>query len=449
MKYLNLLLIFAPIAIIGSFLHMPETWLFIASALAVIPMAGILGRATEELAVHTGPRLGGLLNATLGNAAELIITIFAIRAGLLDLVKASITGSIIGNVLLVMGASLLFGGLKNGVQRFDRTHAGVNATQLLLAVMALLIPSIFFFAHTETTGPVESLSLGTAVAMLAIYVLGLLFAFRYTGPEPELAQEVEAEHAGSWSVRNAILVLVAATVLIAWLSEILVGAVEHTTEALGISEFFIGIIVVPLVGNVAEHVVAVQAALKNKMELSMAVSVGSSLQIALFVAPVLVFLSLVMGNPLTLVFNPFEIVALFAGVLIAVFVSQDGESNWLEGAQLLGLYIDPGPGIFLCAGLRIAHVKALQIVIAHPTDSEDSMPPAQVYTISQVTAYIKSLFVSDLLMGDVWLSGEVSGFTQASSGHCYFTLKDGGAVLKAVIWRTQAARLPCPATETR
>ena len=153
MKYLNLLLIFAPIAIIGSFLHMPETWLFIASALAVIPMAGILGRATEELAVHTGPRLGGLLNATLGNAAELIITILAIRAGLLDLVKASITGSIIGNVLLVMGASLLFGGLKNGVQRFDRTHAGVNATQLLLAVMALLIPSIFFFAHTETTRP--------------------------------------------------------------------------------------------------------------------------------------------------------------------------------------------------------------------------------------------------------------------------------------------------------
>ena len=358
MKYLNLLLIFAPIAIIGSFLHMPETWLFIASALAVIPVAGILGRATEELAVHTGPRLGGLLNATLGNAAELIITIFAIRAGLLDLVKASITGSIIGNVLLVMGASLLFGGLKNGVQRFDRTHAGVNATQLLLAVMALLIPSIFFFAHTETTGPVESLSLGTAVAMLAIYVLGLLFAFRYTSPEPELAQEVEAEHAGSWSVRNAILVLLAATVLIAWLSEILVGAVEHTTEALGISEFFIGIIVVPLVGNVAEHVVAVQAACKNKMELSMAVSLGSSLQIALFVAPVLVFLSLLMGNPLTLVFNPFEIVALFAGVLIAVFVSQDGESNWLEGAQLLGLYIDPGAGVLLCAGLSTAELRS-------------------------------------------------------------------------------------------
>ena len=339
MKYLYVLLIFAPIAIIGSFLHWSETWLFVASALAVIPSAGILGRATEELAVHTGPRLGGLLNATLGNAAELIITVFAIRAGLLDLVKASITGSILGNVLLVMGFSILFGGLKNGVQRFDRAHAGMNATQLLLAVLALMIPSLFFFAHFENVGPVESLSLGTAAAMIAIYAIGLIFSFRSTNPEPALAEEVESEHAGSWSIAKAILILLAATALIAWLSEILVGAVEYTTQALGLSEFFIGIIVVPLVGNVAEHVVAVQAALKNNMELSMAVSTGSSLQIALFVAPLLVFLSLLMGNPLTLVFNQFEVVALFSGVLIAVFVSQDGETNWLEGAQLLALYV--------------------------------------------------------------------------------------------------------------
>lgn len=340
MKYLNWLLIFAPIAIIGSFVAgFSPTLLFVSSALAVVPAAGIMGRATEELAAHTGPRVGGLLNATLGNAAELIIAIFAIRAGLLDLVKASITGSILGNVLLVMGLSVLAGGLKNGAQRFDRTHAGVNATQLLLAVLALMIPSIFFFAHTETTGPVESLSLGTAVAMIAIYALGLLFAFRYTGPEPALAHEVEAEHPGRWTVRRSVAVLVAATVLIAWLSEILVGTVEHTTQALGLSEFFIGIIVVPLVGNVAEHVVAIQTAWKNKMELSMAVSIGSSLQVALFVAPVLVFVSLLLGNPLTLVFNRFEIVALFAGVLIGALVSQDGETNWLEGAQLLALYV--------------------------------------------------------------------------------------------------------------
>jgi Ca2+:H+ antiporter len=338
-KYLNLLFVFVPVAIIGELLHWSPTLIFVAAALSVIPAAGLMGRATEELAAHTGPRLGGLLNATLGNAAELIITLFAIRAGLLDLVKASITGSIIGNVLLVMGFSVLLGGLKNGVQRFERTQAGVNATQLILAVVALMIPSLFFFAHTETTGPVESLSLGTAIVMLAIYALGILFAFRFTSSEPALGLEVEAEAHSTWSTRTAVLVLLGATALIAVLSEVLVGAVAETVKTIGMSEFFIGIIVVPLVGNVAEHAVAVQTAYKNKMELSMAVSLGSSLQIALFVAPVLVFLSLLMGHPLTLVFNQFEIVALFVGVLIAAFVAQDGESNWLEGAQLLTVYV--------------------------------------------------------------------------------------------------------------
>jgi Ca2+:H+ antiporter len=338
MKYLNALLIFAPIAILGRLLGWPPTLLFVASALAVIPTAGIMGQATEELAARTGPRLGGLLNATLGNAAELIITIFAIRSGLLDLVKASITGSIIGNILLVMGMSILVGGIKNGPQRFNRTHAGVNATQLLLAVAALAIPSLFFFAHEETSGPVEWLSLGTAAAMLAIYAAGLIFGFRQTGPEPALAQATQQGHHGGWSLRRSIIFLVGATVLIAVLSKILVGAVEATVATLGVSEFFIGIIVVPLVGNVAEHTVAIQAAWKNKMELSMAVSLGSSLQIALFVAPLLVFASLFIGNPLTLVFNQFEIVALFAGSLIAALVAQDGETNWLEGAQLLGVY---------------------------------------------------------------------------------------------------------------
>lgn len=339
MKYLNVLLIFAPVAILGRILGWSPTIVFLTSALAVIPTAGLLGQATEELAVHTGPRVGGLLNATLGNAAELIITLFAIRAGLLELVKASITGSILGNILLVMGLSILAGGLKNGVQRFDRTQAGANAVQLILAVLALMIPSLFFFAHTETTGPVESLSIGTAIAMLVIYVLGLLFAFRFTNPEPELAHETQAVHHGGWPIRKSVMYLLGSTALIAVLSEVLVASVEPTVAALGVSEFFIGIIVVPLVGNVAEHLVAVQTAIKNKMELSMAVSLGSSLQIALFVAPVLVFISLIMGNPLTLVFNQFEIVALFAGSIIAAFVAMDGESNWLEGAQLLALYV--------------------------------------------------------------------------------------------------------------
>jgi len=345
-KYLNVLLIFAPIAIIGRFLDWAPTLLFISSALAVIPAAGILGQATEELAGHTGPRLGGLLNATLGNAAELIITIFAIRAGLLELVKASITGSILGNVLLVMGLSVLVGGIKNGEQRFDHTQAGVNATQLLLAVMALAIPSLFFFAHIETEGPVEWLSLGTASAMLVIYALGLIFAFRQANPEPALAHATQEAHRGGWPLSRSIGLLLASTALIAWLSEILVGTVEHTVATLGLSEFFIGIIVVPLVGNVAEHAVALQTAWKNKMELSMAVSLGSSLQIALFVAPVLVFLSLLMGHPLTLIFNQFEIVALFAGCLIAALVFEDGRTNWLEGAQLLGVYVILGLAFF-------------------------------------------------------------------------------------------------------
>jgi Ca2+:H+ antiporter len=338
MKYLSILLIFAPVAILGELLKWPPTLLFVASALAVIPAAGIMGQATEELAARTGPRLGGLLNATLGNAAELIITLFAIRSGLLELVKASITGSIIGNILLVMGLSILVGGIKNGQQRFSRTHAGVNATQLILAVAALAIPSLFFFAHEETSGPVEWLSMGTAAAMLAIYAAGLLFGFQRTNPEPELARETQDAHHGGWSLRRSVIFLIGATVLIAALSEVLVGAVEHTVATLGVSEFFIGIIVVPLVGNVAEHAVAVQAAWKNKMELSMTVSLGSSLQIALFVAPILVFISLPLGNPLTLVFNKFEIIALFAGSLIAALVAQDGETDWLEGAQLLAVY---------------------------------------------------------------------------------------------------------------
>jgi Ca2+:H+ antiporter len=339
MKYLKVLLVFGVIAVIGSFLHWSPTVLFVASALGIVPLASMLGEATEELAHYTGPRLGGLLNATLGNAAELIITLFAIQAGLLDLVKASITGSILGNVLLVLGASMLAGGIKNGYQRFNARQAGSNANMLLLAVTALVIPSVFFFQHRETVGAVEFLSLGTAAAMILIYALGLLFMFRQTAPEPELAEETHEEHGKGWSLRRALVMLLIAGVLVAWLSEILVGSVEATVEALGLSEFFIGIIVVPLVGNAAEHAVAVQTAWKNKMELSLAVSLGSSLQIALFVAPALVFISLLLGNPLTLVFNQFEIIALFTAVLIAAFVAQDGESNWLEGAQLLTVYI--------------------------------------------------------------------------------------------------------------
>jgi Ca2+:H+ antiporter len=343
-KYFNVLLIFAPVAIAGEFLGWSPTIVFWSAALAVIPLAGILGEATEELAVHTGPRLSGFLNGTLGNAAELIITIFAIKEGLLDLVKASITGSILGNLLLVLGLSILLGGVRHGVQKFDRTQASVNATMLFLALIALGIPSLFSHSIEETNhAGVEYLSLGTAAVMILIYVLSVVFAFQ-VGGEPELSHEVHA--AAEWSVRRALVVLLASTVFIVWLSEILVGTVEHTTHALGLSEFFVGIIIVPLIGNVAEHMVAVTAALKNRMELSMSVSLGSSLQIALFVAPALVFISLLMGNPLTLEFDQFELIALGAAAFVAASAARDGESNWLEGAQLLVVYVIIGLAFF-------------------------------------------------------------------------------------------------------
>jgi Ca2+:H+ antiporter len=341
---LNLLLVFVPIAIAGKFLHWPPLWVFAISALAVVPLASLIGQATEELAAHTGPRLGGFLNATLGNAAELIITIFAVRAGLLELVKASITGSILGNVLLVLGLSILLGGLKNGRQRFDRSHAGLNSTMLILAVVGLGIPSLFSHAiEVKNHEAVEYLSLGVALVLIVIYGLSLIYAF-FALPGDREAKEAHI-HRG-WNTSKASGILVAATLIIAWLSEILVGAVEPVVEAVGITEFFLGIIVIPLVGNVAEHLAGVQVAIKNRMELSLAISVGSSLQIALFVAPALVFISLLMGNPLTLVFNQFELISLVAAVLIAALVSLDGESNWLEGAQLLVVYIIIGLAFF-------------------------------------------------------------------------------------------------------
>lgn len=354
MNYLYLLLVLVPVAIVGHYLHWNDTVQFALAAVGIIPLAGLIGDGTEHLAEKTGPKLGGLLNATLGNAAELIITIFAIRAGLLELVKASITGSILGNLLLVLGASIFFGGLKNGRQRFHRTQASTNATMLILAVIALLIPSVFsaYIAaesngntHThiaaigELNPDVEALSLGVAAVMIAIYALGVLFSFRSQEDSPLVRPAVHIDASVGWSLRKSLTVLLLATGAIAWLSEILVGAVEPVVEHLGWTEFFLGVIIIPIVGNVAEHLVGVEVAIKNQMDLSMEISIGSSLQIALFVAPALVFVSLIMGNPLTLVFNQFELIALVSASLIAALVALDGESNWLEGVQLLGVYI--------------------------------------------------------------------------------------------------------------
>jgi len=332
--------LFTILAVVGELLHWPAVVIFITAALGVVPMAGLMGRATEELAIYTGPKVGGLLNATLGNAAELIITIVAIREGLLTLVLASITGSILGNILLILGFSMLLGGIKHGRQKFDRTQAGVNATMLILALIALAIPSFFNFriADVNESG-VEYLSLGVAVVMITVYGLSILFSFTATSTQDEL---VEAhDHQPTWSKRLSIGVLIGATLAIVVLSEILVGAVEPVVEEFGISEFFLGIILIPLVGNVAEHVVAVQVAMKNKMELSLSISLGSSLQIALFVTPILVFVSLLIdsSNPLQLTFDQFEIAAMFGASLIAALIALDGERNWLEGVQLLSVYV--------------------------------------------------------------------------------------------------------------
>lgn len=336
----NLLLIFVPVALIAELTHQDEVLIFIVAALAVIPLAGLVGEGTEELALHTGPRIGGLLNATLGNAAELIITIIAINKGLLELVKASIVGSILGNLLLVMGLSLLIGGLRHGVQHFDRRNASVNATLVVMALVALFVPSLFDSALQENLAAELGLSEGVAIVMIILYALTIIYSFTAKPEESKnvTTRESATVHEAKWSVRTSLIVLAVATIGIVFMSEVLVGAVEAVTVQLGLTEFFIGIIIVPLVGNVAEHLVAVQVAAKNDMELSLAVSLGSSLQIALFVAPVLVFIALLFDQRLLLVYNSFELVALAAASIIAAFIALDGESNWLEGATLLAVY---------------------------------------------------------------------------------------------------------------
>ncbi len=343
--WVNVLLIFVPIAIVLAVMNGNATLLFVTSALGIVPLAGLLGEATDALAVKAGDKIGGLLNATLGNAAELIITIVALQAGLLEVVKASITGSILGNLLLVLGISLLAGGLKNGTQVFDRRGISVMMTTMTIAIIGLVIPTTFSSAIDKVNHiSVEYLSIGVAIALMLGYILSLLYTFRSQPGSDEIARQeektAEAHHHGRLSdMRIAIAVLGVSVVFIAILSEILVGAVEPLIEAQGLSELFVGVIIVPIIGNAAEHLVAVEMAIKNRMELSIGIAVGSSLQIALFVAPVLVFIALLFGQQLTLVFNQFELAALLAAVVITALIALDGESNWLEGAQLLIVYV--------------------------------------------------------------------------------------------------------------
>jgi Ca2+:H+ antiporter len=341
-RLVDLLLIFVPVSIVLALLRANETLIFITAALGIIPLAGLLGEATDTLAVHAGDRVGALLNATFGNAAELIITIAAINAGLIEVVKASITGSIIGNILLVLGLSVLLGGLKNGFQRFDRRSISTMMTTLAIAVIGLVIPAVFGHAIEDKNHfAIEYLSIGVAIALMVGYILSLLFTFRLAQRDraKEGGEQAEEEALRFESVRLALGVLVVGVIFVAILSEILVNAVEPLIRAQGLTELFVGVIVVPIIGNAAEHLVAVEMAMKNKMEIAVGVALGSSLQIALFVAPLLVFISLAFGHELTLVFNQFELAALGAAVVIAALISLDGESNWLEGAQLLIVYV--------------------------------------------------------------------------------------------------------------
>ncbi len=338
MKVLRYFLIFVPISIVGEFMHFSETWMFGLSALAIIPLAGLMGEATEEIAHYSGPRVGGFLNATFGNATELIIAFFALKEGLFEVVKASIAGSVIGNILLVLGVSMLAGGLKYKNQRFNPKALNVSASMLLFGVIGLVIPAVFTYTINPDllTTRYEGLSVVVAIILITIYVLSLVFSF-YTHKDLYFV-EPDEDSKPKWSLRTAIFVLVGATVFIGVESEFFVGAVEPMSETLGLSEFFIGIILVPIIGNAAEHSTAVIMAIKNRMDVAVEIAIGSSLQIILFVTPVLIFLSLLF-SPMSIVFNAFELVALIFAVLIANKVADDGESNWLEGVQLIAVYV--------------------------------------------------------------------------------------------------------------
>jgi Ca2+:H+ antiporter len=318
---------------------LPATLVFGLAAVSILGLAWLIGQATERIGEITGPQVGGILNATFGNIAELIIAFFALQAGLIDVVKASLTGSIIGNLLLVLGLSVLVGGLKNGRQTFSREIAGSNAALLVLAVIGLLIPAVLAFSSGGSKGSVVEDSVLVALLLIVGYVLSLVYQF--SNPASTLGGHTprEASDATGWTGRTAAVVLVGAAILLAILSEILVGSIKEVVDMLGLTAFFVGVIVLPVIGNLAEQLVALQLAIKNKMEFSMAVSYGASLQVALFVAPILVILGALTGHPIDLVFAPLEVAAVAAAVGISALIALDGESNWLEGALLVIVYL--------------------------------------------------------------------------------------------------------------
>jgi Ca2+:H+ antiporter len=345
-----LLAVFIPVAIGLEIAHADPKLIFGAAALGVIPTAALMGMATEELAAKSGPGIGGLLNVTFGNAPELIIAFFALLEGLQEVVKASIVGSIVGNILLVLGAAMLVGGWNRDKQTFNATAATAQSGMLLLALAALILPALWQLIHggglpgvgeerVDFGSDLEHLSFGVAIVLIFSYVAGLYFSLKTHRQLFNPYSEDDHEDTLGWSVRKSLLLLAGAAVAVGVMSEILVGSISEASHDIGLSEFFVGVFIVAIVGNAAEHWVAVLVAAKNKMDLAVNIAIGSSAQIALFVAPILVLASFVVGdNPMALVFNGYEIGALVLAVLIANFLTQDGESNWFEGVQLLALY---------------------------------------------------------------------------------------------------------------
>jgi Ca2+:H+ antiporter len=337
-----------PVAVVLELAHANHLLIFVVSALAVVPPAALMGKATEELAARSGPGIGGLLNVTFGNFPELAIAFFALIEGLHEVVKASIIGSIIGNILLVLGASMFVGGLGRQSQRFNPTTAGAQSAMLLLAMTALVMPAVFQLVAggglpdpnaelVDLSSTVERLSFAVALVLIASYLAGLVFSLR---THRDIFNPPYEKEATRWSVRQAVIALALAGVLVGVMSEILVGSISEAAETVELSQFFIGAIIVAIVGNVAEHWVAVLVARKDKMDLAVNIAIGSSAQIALFVAPVLVLLSFLIGpNPMPLVFNGFELAAVVLAVVIANRVTAEGESNWFEGVQLLCVYV--------------------------------------------------------------------------------------------------------------
>jgi Ca2+:H+ antiporter len=360
-NFLNWLLVFVPAAVVLELMHASPIAIFAVSALAIIPLAGWMGRATEHLAERMGEGIGGLLNATFGNAAELIIALMALRAGLFEVVKASITGSIIGNILLVLGLSVVAGGLKFPQQRFNTQAAMLGSTMLALSAIALIVPAIFHWIVTSSGRAAQAheqdLSLEIAVVLFITYILSLIFTLKthahlYAGGGTHSAETEDAVGTVGWSRGRSVTVLLVATVLVAVMSEFLVGAVEAASRTLGLTEVFVGVILVAIIGNAAEHSTAVLMATRNKMDLALNIAIGSSMQVALFVAPVLVFASYLMAKrPMDLLFTTFEVVAIVVAVAVVALIAQDGESNWMEGVLLLAVYTILGLAFyFLPAG---------------------------------------------------------------------------------------------------